>query len=56
MYTSWTKVDKKQCLDENVVNIGKGLVEEMLQKDRHREAEGVAPLSKIRESTVILNT
>ena len=55
LYTSWTKVGKKQFLDANDVKIGKGLVEEMFQKDRQREVEGVAPLSEIRESTVILN-
>ena len=55
LYTSWTKVGKKQFLDKNDVKIGKGLVEEMFQKYRQRELEGVAPLSEIRESTVILN-
>ena len=46
---------KKQFLDENDVKIGKGLVEEIFEKDRHREVGGVAPLSEIRESTVKLN-
>ena len=48
-------VGKKQFLDENDVQIGKGLVEEMFQKDRHREADRIAPISEIHESTVILN-
>ena len=48
-------VGKKQFLDENDVKIGKGLVEEMFEKERHREVGGVAPLSEIGESTVKLN-
>ena len=55
LYTSWTKIGKKQFLDENDVKIGKGLVEEMFQRDRQREVEGVAPLSEIRKSTIVLN-
>ena len=55
LYTSWTKVGKKQFLDENDIQIGKGLVEKMYDKDKQREIDGQAPLSEIRESTVILN-
>ena len=55
LYTRWTMVGKKQFLDENDVKIGKGMVEERFQKYRHRESEGVALLSEICESTVILN-
>ena len=32
---------KKQFLDENDVKIGKGLVEEMFEKDRERLAESL---------------
>ena len=46
---------KKEFLDENDVKIGKGLVEEMFEKDRKREVGGLAPLSEIRETTVKLN-
>ena len=51
LHASWTMCGKKQFLDENDVKIGKGLVEEMFERDRHREVGGVSPLSEIREST-----
>ena len=55
LYTRWKKYGKKKFPDENNVQIGMAVTEEIFQKDRQRELANVAPLSEIQESTVVLN-
>jgi len=55
LFTSWTSNGKKQFLDGNGNKIGKPVVEEIYQRDRNREINGVAPLTDIREGTVKLS-
>ena len=55
LFTSWWQGGKKQFLDVHGNNIGKAIVEGCFQCDRLHEIRNCAPLSEVRESTVILN-
>ena len=54
LFTSWWQGGKKQFLDENDVPIGKGIVEECLSRDAERQIRGMAPITRLRDSTVHL--
>jgi len=55
LFTSWVFGGKKQFLDEDGIKIGKAILEECFERNRQRELRNLAPLSEVRESTVILN-
>jgi hypothetical protein len=55
LYTSWVDGGAKQFLSEDDVQIGKAIVQECFERDRHREMNMNAPISEVRDSTVHLN-